>query len=214
MKPQLISFPICPYVQRARILLDTKGVDYDTQYIDLADKPDWFLSKVPTGRVPALFVGDETLFESNVINEYLDDTTGTPVLPSDPLLRAREKAWMAYSDGLLALLHQALVAESVETYEQHKNALLDGLAKASEFIQTRDEWQPNFGGFEIAIGPLLQRIEQIPNVRHAFWERFGTKSPVGNWAQQLLKSDVLSNSVPENFAELFADYYPPKPWQN
>ncbi|MEM9335741.1 MAG: glutathione S-transferase N-terminal domain-containing protein, partial [Pseudomonadota bacterium] len=51
MKPRLISFPVCPYVQRARILLNSKQVEHDIDYIDLFAKPDWYLDRVPTGKV-------------------------------------------------------------------------------------------------------------------------------------------------------------------
>ena len=86
--PQLISFEICPFVQRARVILNAKGEDCEVTYIDLADKPDWFMDRVPTGRVPALFVDDDTVFESNVINEYLDETLSEPLLPDAPLAEA------------------------------------------------------------------------------------------------------------------------------
>ena len=42
VKPQLISFKICPFVQRTVIALREKGVDYDITYIDLAVRPAWF----------------------------------------------------------------------------------------------------------------------------------------------------------------------------
>ncbi len=42
-KFHLISFALCPYVQRAAILLAEKGVEFERINIDLANKPDWFL---------------------------------------------------------------------------------------------------------------------------------------------------------------------------
>lgn len=71
-KLTLISFPTCPFVQRAVIALKERGVDFDVVYIDLADKPDWFLKISPLGKVPVLKVEAEgrapaILFESTVI---------------------------------------------------------------------------------------------------------------------------------------------------
>ncbi|MDX5334434.1 MAG: glutathione S-transferase N-terminal domain-containing protein, partial [Gammaproteobacteria bacterium] len=43
MTMQLVSFKLCPFVQRSVITLIEKGVDYDITYIDLAEPPDWFL---------------------------------------------------------------------------------------------------------------------------------------------------------------------------
>ncbi|MES2034183.1 MAG: glutathione S-transferase N-terminal domain-containing protein, partial [Pseudomonadota bacterium] len=55
-KLTLISFPLCPFVQRAIIALEEKKVPYDVVYIDLTNKPDWFLKLSPLGKVPVLKV--------------------------------------------------------------------------------------------------------------------------------------------------------------
>ena len=54
---ELVSFHLCPYVQKAAIALRARGVDYDITYIDLSDKPDWFLAISPYGKVPLLPYG-------------------------------------------------------------------------------------------------------------------------------------------------------------
>ena len=72
----LISHPLCPYVQRAVIVLTEKQVAFERVDIDLADKPAWFLSLSPTGKTPLLMVGEtHALFESAAIVEYLDEST-------------------------------------------------------------------------------------------------------------------------------------------
>ena len=52
----LISHPLCPFVQRAVIVLLEKGVEFDRIDVDLSAKPDWFLALSPTGKVPVLKV--------------------------------------------------------------------------------------------------------------------------------------------------------------
>src|SRR5688500_11991503 len=69
----LVSFDLCPYVQRAAIALSEKGVPFARREVDLTNKPDWFKAISPLGKVPLLQVGDEVLFESAVIVEYLED---------------------------------------------------------------------------------------------------------------------------------------------
>jgi glutathione S-transferase len=59
----LISHDLCPYVQRAVITLCEKGVSFERTYVDLANKPDWFLAISPLGKTPVLKIGDEVLFE-------------------------------------------------------------------------------------------------------------------------------------------------------
>ena len=84
-KLRLVSFKICPFVQRAVITLKYRNVPFEITYIDLKDPPDWFQEISPLGKVPVLLVDDSPLFESAVINEYLDEITGGGLLPSDPL---------------------------------------------------------------------------------------------------------------------------------
>ena len=76
---KLISSATCPFVQRSAITLEYKRVPYEIEFIDLNDKPKWFLEISPTGKVPVLVVRDGdreiVLFESAVINEYLDEIT-------------------------------------------------------------------------------------------------------------------------------------------
>lgn len=100
--PTLISFDLCPYVQRAAIVLAEKGMPFERVDIDLENKPDWFLAISPRGKVPVLRVGAEVLFESAAIVEYLDETTGPRLHPADPLLRARHRAWMEFGSAVLA----------------------------------------------------------------------------------------------------------------
>lgn len=98
----LISHALCPYVQRAAIVLAEKGLPYERIDIDLANKPDWFLKVSPLGKTPVLLVGDEAIFESAVICEYLDETSLPTLHPSDPLQRARHRAWMEFGSTVLS----------------------------------------------------------------------------------------------------------------
>ncbi len=102
----LVSFDLCPYVQRAAIALAEKGVPFERRTVDLAvdpaDRPAWFRAISPLGKVPLLQVGEAVLFESAVIVEYLEDTHEPRLHPADPLARARHRAWMAFGSFVLA----------------------------------------------------------------------------------------------------------------
>jgi glutathione S-transferase len=99
---KLVSFDLCPYVQRAAIVLAEKGAPFERVDVDLSDKPDWFKAISPLGKVPLLQVGDEVLFESAVIVEYLEETRGRPLHPRDPLAKARHRSWMEFGSSILA----------------------------------------------------------------------------------------------------------------
>ena len=99
----LVSHQLCPYVQRVAIALLEKGIAFQRLYVELADKPEWFLDLSPLGKVPLLKVGEETvIFESSVICEYLEETQPLPLHPADPLERARHRAWMEFGSAILS----------------------------------------------------------------------------------------------------------------
>src|SRR5438309_3967606 len=93
----LVSFKTCPWVQRAAIVLREKGVPFEFRHIDPDNRPDWFLAISPHRKVPVLRI-DETvsLFESNAIAEYLDETIAPRLHPADPVARAVNRAWTDY----------------------------------------------------------------------------------------------------------------------
>lgn len=97
----LISHALCPYVQRAAIVLAEKGMAFERRDVDLARKPEWFLRVSPLGKTPVLLVGDEAIFESAVICEYLEDTTLPRLHPANALQRARHRSWVEFGSALL-----------------------------------------------------------------------------------------------------------------
>lgn len=94
-KLRLYSMRFCPYAQRAHLVLEAKGIPYHTAYINLTEKPEWFLKKSPLGKVPALeipTIGGDALIESLVIADYLDEAyPENPLNPKDPLQKARDR---------------------------------------------------------------------------------------------------------------------------
>ena len=71
------------------IVLRAKDVSFKVTYIDLRDKPDWFLEISPHAKVPVLVVDGQPLFESNAIAEFLDEAEIQRLHPQDPIKRAR-----------------------------------------------------------------------------------------------------------------------------
>ena len=100
-KLQLISHSLCPYVQRAAIVLAEKQRTYERIDIDLAHKPDWFMAISPLGKTPVLLVNGQSIFESAVICEYLDDTLLPPLHPQEAMARARHRSWMEFGSSVL-----------------------------------------------------------------------------------------------------------------
>lgn len=121
--PTLVSFDLCPYVQRAAIALAEKEVPFERRTIDLANRPDWFKALSPLGKVPLLQVGDQVLFESAVIVEYLEDTQAPALHPADPLVRARHRAWMEFGSSILADIWTIETTPDASAFEASRRAL-------------------------------------------------------------------------------------------
>ena len=126
---ELISHHLCPYVQRARIVLEEKSVPHTLRFIDLADKPDWFLAISPLGKVPVLRVDGEALFESAAIAEYLDEITWGRLHPGDAFERARHRAWTAFASSTLDNIAALYNAPEPSAFERHRQALADKLGQ-------------------------------------------------------------------------------------
>lgn len=158
---RLVSHHLCPYVQRAAIALAEKGAPFERVRIDLADKPDWFRAISPLGKVPLLLVGDEVLFESSVICEYVEETApGARLHPDDPLERARHRAWMEFGSSILNDIAGFYSAPDASAFEAKRQAIRDRLARVEAGFG-RGPW---FGGaafslVDAAFGPIFRYFD-------------------------------------------------------
>jgi glutathione S-transferase len=130
----LVSHGLCPYVQRAAIALDEKGVAFERIDIDLDNKPDWFKAISPLGKVPLLKVDDAVIFESAVIVEYLEETQPHPLHPAAPLKRAKHRAWMEFGSAILADIWGFYTAPDEAALQAKASALADKFARLEQHI--------------------------------------------------------------------------------
>ncbi len=120
---ELVSHHLCPYVQRAAITLAEKNVPFRRTIVDLADKPEWFRRISPLGKVPLLRVGEDVLFESAVICEYLDETQTPRLHPAAAMERARHRAWIEFASATLSAIWAFYTAPDAPTYEGKRQDL-------------------------------------------------------------------------------------------
>jgi glutathione S-transferase len=130
----LVSFDRCPYVQRAAIVLAEKNVAFERIDIDLANKPDWFKAISPLGKVPLLKVGEEVLFESAVIVEYLDETQPGQLHPADPLTKARHRAWMEFGSSILADIWVVQTSADAGAFDDKVAVIKDKFARVEAVL--------------------------------------------------------------------------------
>lgn len=95
----LYSAKICPYAARTRLALLEKNIPFDFTEIDLNAKPSWFAEVSPYGKVPVLKRGGDLVWESSIINEYVEEAFPDPALmPADPGARARARFWIDFAN--------------------------------------------------------------------------------------------------------------------
>ncbi len=158
---ELISFNLCPYVQRAIIVLGEKSIPHRRTYISLADKPDWFKEISPLGKVPLLHVGDRTLFESTVICEYLNEITPGDLHPSDPLEKAEHRSWIEFGSSILDSIGAFYGATTEEAFEEKRQAL----SRKFDWLEANLSDGPLFSGEEFhlvdAVYPTIFRYFDV-----------------------------------------------------
>lgn len=185
-----------------------KGVEFDVTYINLREKPDWFLEISPHGKVPVLNVGGQPLFESNAIAEFIEETVSPPLHPADPIKRARNRAWTDYvptfSSGLSACYYATTEAEQQAGFDKAKEVLakLEG-AIAHE----RGNDGPYFNGpdmslVDAAYAPFFQRFLAVEEkLKTGLLDGFPL---VKAWAEALMATETVTGSVHESFPQEFA----------
>jgi glutathione S-transferase len=201
---KLISFPLCPYVQRAAIALAEKGVPFERIDIDLADKPDWFLKLSPLGKVPLLVVTGEDgteqlLFESQVIAEYLDETIAPRLHPADPLQRALHRAWIEFASATLADLYGFYTGDR-EAYRAKLQAL------DAKFRRLEDALGggPYFAGesfslVDAAFAPVLRYFDTFDAiVEHGL---LAGRPKLQAWREALRARPSVQGAAPADYAE-------------
>jgi glutathione S-transferase len=161
MELTLISHLLCPYVQRAAIVLAEKAVPFTRRYVDLADKPDWFLALSPLGKTPVLLVRQEPLFESAVICEYLDETLPPRLHPQDPLDRARERGWVEFGSAVLNTIAAFYTAPDAAALEARRGDLAARFAQVEAALDARGPWfaGARFGLVDAAFGPVFRYFD-------------------------------------------------------
>lgn len=199
---KLVSFALCPFVQRSVILLDKKRIEYELEYIDLEQPPEWFKRLSPMGKVPLMLVGDEVLFESSVILDYLDESYDPRFHPQDTLRRAQHKAWIEFGSALLMTQHGLATATDREAVLEKKQQLEADLGQlTSPLKQGLFGVAGQFSLVDAAYAPLFMRFDRL-----ARFDPIGQVSypePVAAWAARLLSLPSVRGSVVDDFSDRY-----------
>ena len=201
-----ITAEVCPYAQRTHMALREKGLDYEHTEVDLKNKPAWFEEVSPYSKVPVLKCGDQVLYESVIINEFLDETFPEPALmPSDPFLRAQARVWIDYSNTrFIDAIYDLLGAKDAEAQAEQAAKL----TACMEYMEDRGlkalGSDPFWLGSEvslvdIAYWPFFERLPAVTHYRGVGIPERCTRLKA--WAEAMEARDSVQSTMHQ------PDYY-------
>ena len=163
----LYSGTNCPFSQRCRLVLFEKGMDFEIRDVDLFQKPEDISVMNPYGQVPILVERDLILYESNIINEYIDERFPHPqLMPPDPVARARARLFLFNFEKELFVHVSSIEQEkasgkpSEKVLEKARSAIRDRLTQlAPIFVKNKYMLGDEFSMLDVAIAPLLWRLD-------------------------------------------------------
>ena len=177
------------------MVLHEKGVDFEVHEVDLSNKSEEFLSVSPYGKVPLLRVDGTSLYESNIVNEYLDEVHKSPrLMPETPEGRALARSWMAFADDYFfpSIFRVRMGPQrglSEEEIGEAKEKLGDALSRLERQLEGQEYLMGEYTLADIAHAGNFHRLRELaksgdvplhkyPNVT-AWMERVGGRESYG-----------------------------------
>ncbi|MBZ2206050.1 glutathione S-transferase [Massilia sp. RP-1-19] len=181
----LYSGTTCPFSQRCRLVLFEKGMDFEVRDVDLFNKPEDISTMNPYGQVPILVERELILYESNIINEYIDERFPHPqLMPADPLMRARARLMLFNFEKELFVHVHVLESERAKandkSHDKARAEIRDRLTTlAPLFLKNKYMLGDEFSMLDVAIAPLLWRLD------HYGIELSKTAAPLMKYAERI-----------------------------
>ena len=198
---KIYSSARCPYAQRTRMLMIEKEIPFELTEVDLRNKPDWFLAVSPYGKVPVIVDDDQTIYESAIINEYLDEKyISIPMMPEEPVERAKARIWMDYCTNKYLTLSRKLLVDhgNEELQRENKKKMKESLIYIEKECFEKNANGPfwldnNISLVDLHYAPFFERFG-------AFKELFGVEWPeecikISDWWSAIQKRDSYKMTV-------------------
>ena len=176
----LYSGTTCPFSHRCRIVLYEKQMDFQVIDVDLFNKPEDIAIINPYNRVPVLVDRDLVLYESNIINEYIDERFPHPqLMPPDPQTRAKARQLLFTMEQELFSYIDAL-EKNLKSADKARMHMRDRLIElAPMFNKQKFILGDDFSMLDVAIAPLLWRLD------HYAIELPKTAAPLMKYAERI-----------------------------
>lgn len=157
----LYSTITCPFSHRCRIVLHEKDMDFQVIDVDPNNKPEDIAVMSPYGRAPILVERDLILYESNIINEYIDDRFPHPqLMPADPVMRARARLFLYRFEQELFCHIDDVESKDQKVADKARAVISDNLTVITPIFEKQKYiLGDDYSMLDVAIVPLLWRLE-------------------------------------------------------
>lgn len=170
---RLYDYPECPFAQKVRIVLAEKELEYETVFVDLRkgeQRTAEFLKLNPYGRVPVLIDEEVVVYDSTLINEYLEDEYPHPsLMPEDSAGRARVRTLEDFCDNsflpsagfVQAELGKPEEDQDADRLQRYRKGLSDGLVRLESFLTGREYLANDFSLADVAFVPAVMNLSRL-----------------------------------------------------
>lgn len=170
---RLYDYPDCPFCQKVRIVLAEKDLEYETRFVDLKageQRSPEFLKLNPYGKVPVLVDEETVVYDSTIINEYLEDEYPIPhLLPDDSAGRARvrlledycDTSFIPSADFVIVQLNKPEEERDHQRLERYQLEIQRGLARLEGLLEGKEYLVGMFSLADVAFVPRVLVLPQL-----------------------------------------------------
>jgi glutathione S-transferase len=170
---RLYDYPDCPFCQKVRVVLAEKDLEFERIHVDLRkgeQKAPEFLKLNPYGKVPVLIDEDVVVYDSTIIDEYLDEEyPNPPLMPEDSAGRARVRLLEDFCDNsfippagvVLAELHKPEGERETDKLKKYQADIQRVLARLEGQLDGKQYLVGDFSLADVAFAPRLMILAQL-----------------------------------------------------
>ena len=170
---RLYDYPDCPFSQKVRVVLAEKDLEYERVHVDLhkgEQRAPEFLKLNPYGKVPVLIDEDVVVYDSTIINEYLEEEYPNPsLMPEDSAGRARVRLLEDFADNsftppaglILNELHMPESERDTERIRKYQSEIARVLARLEAVLEGKEFLAGDFSLADIAFVPRVVVLGQL-----------------------------------------------------
>lgn len=201
----LVSYELCPYVQRSVITLLEKHIGHNRKYIDLDNPPEWFFKISPLGKVPLLIVNNEhVIFESAVICEYLDEITPGSLHSEDPTIKATHRAWIEFGSQMLDDIGSLYNSKTASAFQNQTVVLHKKLLRLENIVKTPYFSGKDFRMVDAVYATIFRYFDVI--AQYLPFDIFEECVKVSEWRSRLANRDAVINAVKPDYPEKLLEF--------